>query len=241
MKYIYKKSIGKTVLFLHGWGGDKNSFSSLYNFLYSYGFSVLSVDFSGFGENEPLSREYTIYDYSNDLKNLLKELNITDFYVVCHSFGSRVFAIIDQNFNIEKSVICDGAGLKEKFSLSKSFKIFKYKFIKKMVNFFKLDKSILNKYGSSDYKNLPENMKKTFINIVNKDLTNYFKTIKGDVLIYWGKNDDITPLYMAKKLKKLIKNSNLIIENGGHFCYLENDFSFCNLVLEFFKGDLCTF
>ena len=103
------------------------------------------------------------------------------------------------------------------------------------IGFVKKEK--LKSFGSDDYKALPPCMKKTFVNVVNQDLKNYFNKINGKVILFWGKDDKITPIYMAKKMNKLIKNSQLFIENGGHFCYLENSFLFNNKVLEFFKGD----
>lgn len=239
MKYIInKKPNAKLVLFLHGWGGNKFSFINLYNFLSQYGYSVLSVDFTGFGESRALKKDYTIFDYAFDLKIFLESMNIDDFYVVCHSFGSRVASIINQWFKIDKMVITGGAGLKEKFNIKKTFKIYEYKFKKFLVKHCLLNEKCLNKYGSEDYKSLPPYMKKTFVNVVNQDLKNYYKKIQGNVLLFWGKNDNQTPLYMAKKLNKIIKNSWLIVESGSHFCYIENDFLFCNKVLEFFKGEL---
>lgn len=238
MHYIFnKKPHRPIILFLHGWCGDKYSFINTYNFLSSYDFSVLSVDFSGFGQNPPLEKDYTIFDYALDLKSLLNSLEIDEFYVVCHSFGARVLAIINEWFNIKKIVITAGAGIKQKYSFCKNYKIFKYKIIKFLVKIKILKKQSLSKFGSDDYKNLPLYMKKTFVNIVNQNLDNYFKKINAKVMLFWGKDDNITPLYMAKKMNKLIKNSTLFIENGGHFAYLENDFSFNNKVLEFFKGD----
>ncbi|MBQ7308120.1 MAG: alpha/beta hydrolase, partial [Clostridia bacterium] len=96
MNYILKTIPNRPlVLFLHGWGGDKYSFIDCYNFLSSYDFSVLSIDFQGFGDNPPLCKDYTIFDYAQDLKDLLISLNIKKFYVVCHSFGERVLSIIN--------------------------------------------------------------------------------------------------------------------------------------------------
>ena len=237
MNYIKKYKSDDYVIFLHGWGGNKYSFYNLYNYLYSYNMSVISVDLSGFGDNPPLEKIYTIYDYANDLKNFLKTNNLDNFCVVCHSFGARLLPLIYDDFNIKKIVITGGAGLKEKFSISKTKNILEYKFKKFLCHKFGLDKKILAKYGSDDYKSLDNNMKQTFINIVNTPLNREYKKIKSPTLLFWGKDDKITPLYMAKKFNKLIQNSQLIIVEGGHFCYIENDFVFCNKVLDFFKGE----
>lgn len=237
MNYIYCEKGKNKVLFLHGWGGDKYSFISTYNFLLGYGFTCLSVDLSGFGDNPPLNHDYTIFDYANDLKNLLIKLDYDNFTVICHSFGARVMSIINQYFTITGVIITGGAGLKPKFSLIKFLKIKLYKIIKRLP--FKLNKKLLSSFGSDDFKNLPENMRRTFVSIVNTDLKSKFAIIVCPCLIIWGKKDNITPVYMAKKLNKIIKNSKLLFFDGGHFCYLENDFLFNNTVLEFLKGEIC--
>ena len=86
----------------------------------------------------------------------------------------------------------------------------------------KKDKSELEKYGSADYKALDGVMKETFVKVVNENLYSHFKKIAMPTLILWGEKDKETPLYMAKKLKRIIKNSSLyVIKGTGHFSYLE--------------------
>ena len=53
-------------------------------------------------------------------------------------------------------------------------------------------------------------------------------------LIINGKLDAETPLYMAKKLNKNIKNSTLkVFEECGHFCFLDKPNKFNMEVREF--------
>ena len=60
------------------------------------------------------------------------------------------------------------------------------------------------------------------------------KLIKNKVLIIFGSNDRETPLYMARKLNKNIKNSSVYIMSGcGHFCFIDNPYYFNALVKEF--------
>ena len=64
-------------------------------------------------------------------------------------------------------------------------------------------------------------MKKTFQNIIKEDLRKYYKNISCDTLIIWGDNDLDTPLKDGLLIKKLIKNSEIIVyKNSNHFCYL---------------------
>jgi len=80
-------------------------------------------------------------------------------------------------------------------------------------------------------------MKKTFVNIISEDLSPLLKNIACPTLIIFGKDDKETPLYMAKKLNKKIKDSALIVfENCGHFAYLEDFYRFVAISKSFLKG-----
>jgi pimeloyl-ACP methyl ester carboxylesterase len=72
---------------------------------------------------------------------------------------------------------------------------------------------------------------------VNEDLSKFAKFIKCKTLIVWGERDFETKLYMARKLKRLIKNSKLIIIKGaGHFSFLEKKDEFAIILDTFLKN-----
>ena len=90
--------------------------------------------------------------------------------------------------------------------------------------------------GSTDYKKLSPTMKKTFSNIVEYDLSDLSKNIRCPTLLVYGNKDKQTPMYMAKKLHKNIKQSRLIVFKGcGHFAYIEKFSKFVNLTQTFIK------
>ena len=90
--------------------------------------------------------------------------------------------------------------------------------------------------GSSDFRQLSFKMRKTFVNIVNTFLEKYAININVPTLLVWGECDKDTPMYMAKKLKRIIKNSELIVfKNAGHFAYVEQAYKFCLIVSAFVK------
>lgn len=222
MKINYKLNGNKdeTVLFLHGWGANLNSFSFFSKQLNGE-YSTLQVDFSGFGESEKLKYAFTVFDYAFEIFKLLKTLNINSIIIIAHSFGVRVAILLETmfNLNVKKMIFIGGAGVKPKFNIIKTFKIYNYKFAK-FLNKTKLFKINLNKFGSLDYKQLNSIQKQTFLNIVNFDETNLLKQISSKTLLIWGEEDKETPVYMAKIMNKKIKNSKLIIvKNAGHFCF----------------------
>ncbi|MEG1608836.1 MAG: alpha/beta hydrolase, partial [Clostridia bacterium] len=122
------------------------------------------------------------------------------------------------------------AGLKPKKTVS----YYKRKYIFKIKKSLKMD---VSQCGSSDYRNLSPLMRQTFCNIVNTNLDYLLPHIKQPTLIIWGAKDKETPLYMAKKLNKGIKNSGLVVLDGGHFCYIDKLYEFVSIVLSF-VGDI---
>ncbi len=237
-RYVKGKTDVVTVL-LHGWGGNLNSFRFLENDLISKNYSILTVDFPGFGGSDLPNENFELEDYYKIILELLRQENISKINIVAHSFGGRV-AILLASKNpelINKLVFVDVAGIKPKFSLSKFFKVRKYKILK-WLNQKGITKKDLSKYGSDDYKAMPEKLRPVFSRIVNQDLSDESKQIKAPTILIWGKNDESTPLYMAKKLKKNIRDSEIILFDGGHFAYLQNANKFLLIVNSFLKENI---
>lgn len=234
MKFLKFGNSSKFIVFLHGWGADKNSFLWLKNSYADY--SLIFVDFAGFGESEEPTKPYDGYNYVCDLKEILDKFFIESLTLVGHSFGGRValkFSFLFQNeYTDFKLCLVDSAGLKPKRGLKYYYKVTKYKLFKK---FFPNSKKLSN-FGSSDYKKLSKIMKQTFINVVNEDLSCYAKFINCKTIIFWGECDKETPIYMAKRLNKLIKNSKLkIVKNAGHFSFIDEPIEFVASLNEFLK------
>ena len=82
--------------------------------------------------------------------------------------------------------------------------------------------ALIQKYGSKDYAALTQEMRKTFVKVVNYDQAEKLASIKNSTLLVWGDQDTETPLWMGQQMEKEIPDSALIVLNGGtHFAYLE--------------------
>ncbi len=239
MKFIKIGESKNFIVFLHGWGADKNSFFWLTNYFFDH--TLLFIDFAGFGESGEPDKPWTVSDYVDDLKSLIDKFKVESLVLVGHSFGGRVaikFAYLYQNdFRQFKLCLVDSAGVKPRRNLFYYFKIWKYKLVKKIAKRFKKYEKTISKYGSNDYKMLSSIMKRTFINVINEDLLPVAKFIKSPTIIVWGDKDFETKIYMAKKLNKVIDNSKLfIIKGAGHFSFLDNRQEFLIILDTFIKN-----
>lgn len=219
----------KSIVILPGWGNTRCTFTCMISFLQNY-FTVYIVDYPGFGNSPFPNKDLTIYDYSNLIYEFIKELNLDDPILIGHSFGGRIITTLIGYYNYEFSniILINSAGIKPKKTLFKRFKSFYYKCLQKLANIlpnkvkYKWKNYLFNKFASVDYKNLDENMKITFKNIVNEDLKPYLKNIKSKTLLIWGDKDDATPIKDAYTMNKLINDSELVVLEGAtHFSYLE--------------------
>ena len=226
---IYYKRVeqgGKTVLLMHGFGADSRAVDCLFYFLKNRGYSVISVDFAGFGQSDEPFTPWSIYDYANSIKAIIEQLGLREVVGVGHSFGGRVGLILASQNAIDGLVIIDGAGLKPRRNLRYFLKLYGYKFAK-------LLGSHPKNAGSKDYRSLSVNMRQTFVKVVNEHLDALLGDINIPTLILWGKSDRETPLYMAKKLHKRIRNSSLYVFDGGHYSYIDSYADTCIRMEEF--------
>jgi pimeloyl-ACP methyl ester carboxylesterase len=80
-------------------------------------------------------------------------------------------------------------------------------------------------------------MRQSFKLVVGEDLKPLYKKVDVDTLLIFGKLDKETPLYMAKKQRKFIKNSKLIVlKDTGHFCFIDRADVFNQIVFAFLMG-----
>ncbi len=220
--YYQKSGTGAPILLLHGWGASSQIFHNITQDL-ADNFTVYAVDFWGFGKSEKPSIDANLFDYTVAIAKFCLEIIKSPCVIVGHSFGGRVAILLSAKYPqlVSKLVLVDSAGMLPRFNLRKALQIKKYKKLKHQVEVGKKDKSALDKFGSADFRALPNEMKKVFVCVVNLDLVPFAKRINTPTLIFWGKKDKDTPIYMAKRLNHCIKNSKLMVVNGGHFSFLD--------------------
>ena len=220
INYEYFDNKSKTSLvFLHGWGQNIKMMESLAKpFCKKY--NVLIIDLPGFGDSAEPKEVWSIYDYSEMVNELLKELKINNPILIGHSFGGKISLAYAIKYNPKKIVLL--ASPYKKNIKKPTLKMKVYKTVKKIPLLNKLEGFVKNHVGSTDYKNASEMMKKILVNHVNLDLTEELKNIKCPTLLIWGTNDNAVSYEDGKELEKLIPNAGLVTYEGcTHYAYLE--------------------
>ena len=248
--YRYEKTDKKdTVLLLHGWGCDGSIFQVFEKELLSNA-SVLSVDFPGHGQSGEPKEPWGVPEYAEQIRLLLEELQLSNVNVIAHSFGGRVAIWLSSHYPelVNKMVITGGAGIRKQDASKPSKRQKQYKRLKSIVNVVgkipflktlaeKIQESLVQKYGSPDYKRLNPQMRKTFVKVINQDLSEHLTSIKASTLLLWGSNDTETPLWMGQKMEKEIPDAGLVVFEGrSHFAFLEEAKRFSVIVNTFLWG-----
>ncbi len=79
-------------------------------------------------------------------------------------------------------------------------------------------------------------MRETFVLSVEEYLEPTLPNISHSVLLLWGKNDDATPLYQAKRMEKGISEAALVVMNDcGHYAFLDKPKQFAVIAEAYLK------
>ena len=241
---------GSRVLLLHGWGCDGKLMRPVADAL-KESHRVMTIDFPGHGESGRPPEPWGVPEYAENLIRLLQETGFTPCAVVAHSFGCRVAAWIaaENPALFTKMIFTGAAGIRPKQSEEARKRSERYKTLKKYaetigkIPFLRgvsdtAAEHLRLKYGSADYNRLDEEMRKTFVKVVNLDLTDLYSRIRQSTLLLWGDQDTETPLWMGREIEKRIPDCALILLEGGtHFAYLEQIGRFNAIASQFFKED----
>ena len=219
---------------LHGYLSSKESFIYQIKF-FSRFCRVVAVDMTGFGKSPEMDYAYSVDDYAKEIKDILDFLGEEKVDCIAHSFGARVLvklALKDER--IDKIIFTGAAGLKPRRSLKYFFKRASFFILKRFVK-----REKLKFLYSEDYRNLSEIKKQSFKKIIAENLDLHYQKLNNDCLLIFGKRDRQTPPYMAKRMKRLVKNSRLVfMPNAGHFCFMESFDAFNGLAFKFLLGNL---
>ena len=230
VKINYKQyGKGEDVVLLHGWGQNIEMMKPLGDGLSDH-YRVTIIDLPGFGLSKEPVYAYTIFDYTEVLHDLLKELKIDNPIMMGHSFGGRISIVYASKYKVNKLVLFGSPCVRHEY---KSFKQSMFKALKKVKIFNPIVNVMKKHVGSEDYRNASPLMREVLVKTVNQDLSENAKKIKCPTLLIWGENDVAVPVSEAKELDNLLIDSALIVLPGTHYCYLENLNQVINILYNF--------
>jgi pimeloyl-ACP methyl ester carboxylesterase len=232
-----QKKSNKTLVLLHGFGGDKDNWNYFSNSLKSE-YRVIVPDLAGFGESA-LKGEVvlTIEKQTEILEDFLNAIGVQNIYIVGNSMGGAISLLYSyrNGDKVKALVLIDALGLLKKQEIleiteedNPLLHICSEEKFMKMVNL-SMQKppyipdifvSVLaEKKCAKRYKE-----EKIFNEMISDcDLSDIVSKIEIPTLILWGKLDEIINISNAKIFNKEIKNSKLIIFEGlGHVPLIED-------------------
>ena len=247
-KIQYKESgVGEdVVVILQGWGTSMDLYDSMASSI-SSGYRVIQFDFPGFGKSDEPREPWAVEDYAEFFIKFMDKLGVKKTTLIGHSYGGRVIIKLASRaelpFVIHKIVLVDSAGVLPVKTPKQLRKIRRYKRLKKFYAnplVYKLFRKKIDAWksrqGSEDYRNASPVMKQCLVKAVNEDLTHLLPLIKQETLLVWGVNDTATPISDAHVMEEKIPNAGLaVIQNAGHFCFVEQRVIFDRIMKSFFK------
>ena len=230
--YILDKKNDVPIVFIHGVGLNHKIWEPQINVFEN---TFLAYDILGHGKT-PLDKENLSFDdFSNQLINLIDELNIRRIHLVGFSIGS----LIARNFASKYSdrlesliLLCSifrrtekqQQIVKDRFELAKKSKSLSKQALKRWFTdeYIEKNPSTYKKISSILEQNSMENFLKIYELFVNHKDDEQFEKIKTKTLIMTGEGDIGSTPEMSINLGKVISNSNVkIISKGKHLCSIE--------------------
>jgi pimeloyl-ACP methyl ester carboxylesterase len=235
---------GKPVVLLHGWGANIDLMLPLAQRLAPLGYRCYLLDLPGFGQTEAPELSWGVYDYAKFVIAYLDYHGLECVHLFGHSFGGRLGLILGADYpeRIRKMALADSAGVRPKASFSTQARLATYKFIRDGLTKIgmkglseKLRGWYNGRYASADYQAAGA-LRETFVRVVNEDLLPYAARVQASTLLFWGDQDEDTPLWQGKLLEQTIPDAGLIVfEGAGHYSYLDKLGDTARIVDHFFS------
>ena len=230
--YVLDKKNDAPIVFVHGVGLNHKIWEPQINVFKN---TFLAYDILGHGKT-PLNKENLSFDdLSNQLINLIDEINIRKIHLVGFSIGSLIARNFATKYNdrlesltllcsIFKRTEKQQQTVKDRFELAKKSKSLSKQALKRWFTDDYLEKNpnTYNKISSMLEQNNMENFLKVYELFVNHKDNEKFENIKTKTLVMTGEGDIGSTPEMSENLSKVINNSKVkIIPKGKHLCSIE--------------------
>jgi 2-hydroxy-6-oxonona-2,4-dienedioate hydrolase len=247
IRYADKNQKGFPLFLIHGLGGSIESWTNNIEFL-SKKFRIIAFDLPGFGLSDKPKVSYTINFYVNFLEKFIKKLKMNHLFLIGSSLGGHIaieFTMRNRTI-VDKLILISPAGcLPKSFkgtpSLKRYIKIVDAKSsndINRILT--SIDNSLVDRsYANIMYKRLSmPGAKDAFISALKGSANaprynNKLAKINTNMLLIWGKEDNMIPLKYIRPFMEHGNSRIIIIENCGHRPHVENPKLFNKIVKDF--------
>jgi pimeloyl-ACP methyl ester carboxylesterase len=238
---------GEQVVLLHGWGGSLESLGMVFADLATQ-YAVFAPDFPGHGESGLPPTAWGVSDYAESVLHLMNALDLQRPHILAHSHGGRVTLKLATAYpdRVGKLILVDSAGVRPPRPLAYYGRVLLAKLGKALARYGgrwgnTVRGRIYRAVASSDYTTAGP-LRDTFVKLVREDLTPLLPGVKAPTLLIWGADDQDTPVSCARVMERLIPNAQLVIlQNAGHFSYLDQYGRFRLIVSRFLRGERVNF
>ncbi len=245
---------GESILFVHGFGGDKDNWTRISKF-FAEDYHLVLVDLPGFGENNRIpSEDYSHLAQSKRLKKFVDSIGLKTFHIVGNSMGGAISGQFthDNPTNVKSISFINAAGVKspnpstlskeleqgrnplivespEDFDRLMLFTMVKPPYIPNFLkNYFSeraIDNAAFNKKILSDYRKL------------NYPLEKILPKITQPSLVLWGDTDRVIDVSSVEVFQKLLRKTKIVImKDCGHIPMIERPEETAGYILNFFQN-----
>jgi len=218
---------GQPVVLLHGLGSQaQRDWSKLAPYLVNAGFHVYAIDLFGFGQSaKPSDHSYSIPEQAKLVESFLDDNHLAAVTLGGFSMGGWIASTValDQPQRVSRLLLFDSAGMSFKLSFDPG--LFTPQTSQQVDQFMAL---------VGEPRPMPEFVKKDFIRMMNRNawvvqrvwasmargsdfLDQRFSALKMPMLIVWGRQDKLTPLFLGDWMHSAAPQSVLAVYDGcGH-------------------------
>lgn len=247
----YRTGEGKPLVVLHGWGSSSEVMMPLARSLDGLR-SCWLLDFPGFGNSPEPAEAWSLDDYAALVRRFMEDQDLQPADLLVHSFGGRIaLKLMASDFgrrHIDKVLITGGAGMKPRRSLDWYLKTIAAKALKAPFQLLPAGPRstalerlrgtrVWKALGSGDYRKTSGVMRETFVRTVTEYQDGLLAEIPHEVLLLWGTEDGMTPLYQAERMEQGLEGAALVtLEGAGHYAFLDRPDRFARIARAFFEG-----
>ncbi|RDU70497.1 alpha/beta hydrolase [Helicobacter aurati] len=208
---IIDNGADKNMLFLHGWGSNKELMRIAFGNCFT-DFNHIYIDLPHFGASEGKIFLDT-YKYAEVIEQFLIRVTVNRRLgcdvVVGHSFGGKIALLLQREI-----ILLSSAGILLPKPFIVRVKILLAKFAKTLgikANFLKAD----------DAKELSPITYEIFKCVVREDFMREYASFTQKATIFWGREDKATPLKAFRIIQSLMPNADFYVLEGDHYFFLQ--------------------